>query len=560
MTPRLTGRREWGGVLLVWLAAMLIAFRDPVLSGFDLGFGDRADGIIEISLLEHWRNVFTGHSAWNMPIYFHPHPGTLGYNDGYFLYGLVYSLWRIWFDPFVSDTLNAATFKTIGFFASWWLVRRTLGWQAPVALLVAALFTICNSMAIHAVHAQLQSVGLVPVAMILAIGAARAEAGGAKARARLFGIALVLLMAAWLITAYYMAWFTLWFACVFVLCWLITSGHWRPAMLLILLRRHGATLAVCCLVFAIAVLPFLSVYLPKASESGGHGYWKMLGYLVTPIDLINAGPGNLLWGWINLGMRALLGLLAPDPDLPRRVFGGEHTSGFPLFLFVLTITAAWRVLRRNIPSDPALFALAMAIVASWALTLQLWVASPWGVVFHTVPGAKGLRVVLRYQIFLVLPVLLLAAAVYRDQLIELLAQQRAIGVAVITLLLVEQLNTESAAQLSRSAYWTPLTAIPAPPAGCQSFYAVQTRVGEPLYRSAAMHAKHPHNDDSMLLAQLWRVPTLGGYSTFQPRDWVYDRPLKHDYDARVRGYIAAHRLTGVCRLDVRDAQPWRLVR
>jgi len=556
----LTDRREWLWLLLVWLAAMLIALRDPVWSGFNLGFGDRADGIIEISLLEHWRNVLSGHSLWNMPIYFHPHPGTLGYNDGYFLYGLIYSFWRMWFDPFVSDTLNAATFKTIGFVASWWLARRTLGWQAPVALLVAALFTICNSMAVHAVHAQLQSVGLVPVAMILAIGAGRAEAAGHRRRARLTGAALAVLMAAWLVTAYYMAWFTLWFACVFVLCWLVATGNWRPGKALALLKAHAATSAICFAIFAVAVIPFLTVYLPKAGESGGHGYWKMLGYLVTPIDLVNTGPDNLLWGWINGGMGALLGLFAPDPDLPRRVFGGEHESGLPVLLFVLAVTALWRVLRRRVPADPVLFAFAMAIAASWLLTLQLWIASPWGAVFHLVPGAKGLRVVLRYQIFLVLPVLLIVAAVYRHRLMALLAERRAIGMALVALLLAEQLNTGSAAQLSRSAYWTPLTTIPAPPAECRSFYAVQTRVGEPLYRSAAMHAKHPHNDDSMLLAQIWRVPTLGGYSTFQPRDWVFTDPLKPDYDLRVGRYIAAHRLTGVCRLDMRDPRPWLRVR
>jgi hypothetical protein len=552
-------RREWLWVLLIWLAAMLIAFREPVWSGFDLGFGDRADGIIEISLLEHWRNVLAGYSTWNAPIYFHPHSGTLGYNDGYFLYGLVYSFWRLWFDPFLSDTLNAATFKTIGFFASWWLTRRTLGWQAPVALLVAAIFTISNAMAIHAVHAQLQSVGLIPVAMILATGAARAQVAGLTMRARMAGIVLALLMAAWLVTAYYMAWFTLWFGCVFVLCWLIASGNWRPGDALRLLRAHGATLAICFAAFAVAVIPFLSVYLPKAGESGGHGYWKMLGYLVTPVDLVNTGPGNLLWGWINSGMRALLGQFAPDPDLPRRVFGGEHESGFPVLLFILTVTALWQVLRRRVQADPVLLAFAMAIAASWLLTIQLWVVSPWGAVFHLVPGAKGLRVVLRYQIFLILPVLLIVAAVYRHRLMALLADRRATGMALVALLLVEQLNSGSSAQLSRSAYWTPLTAIPAPPAGCRSFYAVQTRIGEPIYRSAAMHGKHPHNDDSMLLAQLWRVPTLGGYSTFQPRDWVFADPLKPDYDARVRRYIESHRLKGVCRLDVRDAQPWQRI-
>jgi len=552
-------RRELPVVALVWLAAMVIVFRDVLLSGFDLGFGDRADAIIEISLLEHWRNVFTGHSAWNQPIYFHPHPGTLGYNDGYFLYGIVYSLWRLGFDPFVSDTLNAATFKTISFVASWWLVRRTLGWQAPVALLVATLFTIANSMALQTVHAQLQSVGLVPVAMILAIELVRAEDMGEVWRARAFAAALALLMAAWFLTAYYTAWFTTWFACIFVLCWLIVTSNWRPRPALALVRAHIGTILTGLTVFLIAILPFLSVYLAKAGETGGHGYWKMLGYLVTPIDLVNTGPGNLIWGWINRGMQAFLGLFASDPDLPRRVFGGEHESGFPVALFTLFVIAAWRILRHRATDDRTLIAFAMAIVISWALTLQLWVASPWGAIFHLVPGANGLRVVLRYQIFLILPVLLLVAAMFRHRLMALLKTRRALAVAVLTLLLVEQLNTYRAAQLSRESHWLPLAAIPAPPAECRSFYAVRTHRAEPQYRSAAMHAKHPHNDDSMLLAQLWRVPTLGGYSTFQPPDWVFADPLADDYDARVARYIAAHRLTGVCRLDIAESQPWRRI-
>ncbi|MBX3593731.1 MAG: hypothetical protein KF783_04565 [Sphingomonas sp.] len=538
---------------------MCVAFRDPILSGFDLGFGDRADGVIEISLLEHWRNVLAGHALWNRPIYFHPHADTLGYNDGYLLFGLVYSFWRNWADPFLADTLNAATFKTIGFFASWWLARRTLGWQAGVALLVATLFTISNAMAIHAVHAQLQSVALVPVAAILAIGTVRAEVAGARARARGFAAALAVLMGAWLLTAYYMAWFTLWFACLFVLSWSIVTGAWRPARAIGLIRAHGGTIATGIGTFAIAVVPFLSVYLSKAQETGGHGYWKMLGYLVTPLDLVNSGPGNLLWGWVNSGARALLGSFAADPDLPRRVFGGEHESGFPVFLFVLAVAALWRVLRRRPPADPVLFAFALAVFAGWALTLQLWVASPWGVVFHLVPGAKGLRTVSRYQIFLVLPVLLLVAAVFRHRLAVLFERRRAPALALVALLLVEQINTVPAAQLSRAANWVPLTHIPPPPAGCRSFYAVRTHRAEPLYRSPEMQAKHPHNDDSMLLAQLWRVPTLGGYSTFQPADWVFDRPLAPDYDARAARYIAAHRLSGVCRLDMADPVPWRRI-
>ncbi|GAA3252763.1 hypothetical protein GCM10020258_09510 [Sphingomonas yabuuchiae] len=115
-------------IALAYLLAMLIFFRVPIASGFDLGFGERGDALIEMTILEHWRNVWSGVSSWNSGFYFHPYGGTLGYNDGYFLYGIVYSLWRLVADPFHADTLNILTFKTIGFFAAYALVGRTLRW------------------------------------------------------------------------------------------------------------------------------------------------------------------------------------------------------------------------------------------------------------------------------------------------------------------------------------------------------------------------------------------------------------------------------------------------
>lgn len=563
-----SSRREWLWALLVWLAAMLIVFREPVWSSFDLGFGDRADAIIEISLLEHWRNVLSGYSAWNTPIYFHPHAGTLGYNDGYFLYGLIYAFWRLWFDPFLSDTLNAATFKTIGFLASWWLVRRTLGWQAPVALLVATLFTIANGMMLQSVHAQLQTVALFPVAMILAIEATRAEIVRRHWRARVIATALCLLIGAWLMTAFYTAWFAIWFGCMFLLCWLIQTGRWRPATLVSLLHPHLPTLAWALAAFVLSAIPFLLVYLPKVGETGGHGY--MISYLTSPIDPVNLGPGNLIWGWVFTQLDAVVPLVyGPDPRVANRLFRGEHQTGFAFALFALFVVAAWRTLRGRPPAQDGALArtFAWTVVITWVLTIKLWVISAWIAVHYLIPGASGIRVVVRYQLILILPVLLVTAGLFRHQLMDLLTTRRIAAAALIAFLLAEQINLQPVAELSRARQRADLLTIAPPPPGCTQFYVVKTRIAEapatnpssPIYRRPENEGKYFHNVDSMLLAQLWRVPTLGGYSTFQPRDWAFADPLKSDYDGRVRRYIEAHRLTGVCRLDVRDAQPWRRV-
>jgi len=85
---------------------------------------------------------------------------------------------------------------------------------------------------------------------------------------------------------------------------------------------------------------------------------------------------------------------------------------------------------------------------------------------------------------------------------------------------------------------------------------VASRVTEPVYINAELDALYPHNVDAMLLAELWRMPTINGFSTFNPPDWNFASPRAPDYDARVLAYARRHGLRGLCRLDVRQARPW----
>ena len=542
-------------VALTFAAAMAFCLRDVLFSGFELGFGDRADALIEISILEHWRNVLHGVGDWRTPLYFHPYGDTLGYNDGYFLYGAVYSLLRLGFDPFVSDTLNALVFKSIGFFSAFALLRSALGWRLGPALLASVLFSIANSLALQSVHAQLQSIGLLPLLALFVCRAWQAETNERKGRARLWAVAAAALTAVWLITSYYLAWFALFFGGVFCLFWLRATGRWRAASLLRLAREHGTTWAVAGGAFIVLCAPFLWVYLPKVWETGAHHFREAENYLTMPLDPVNVGPDNLLWGWIN----RLLGTF-----IPHKYVVDEHASGYPLIEFVLFATAARQALKKpaaglNV-SAPLLRALALTIVATWLVTIQLGPVSPWRLVFWFVPGATGLRTVVRYQLFLLLPVLILTFTAHRESWERLRLARPAAAFGLVALLLVENVNLQSMAQLSRSAQQAALAAIPAPPAACRSFVVVKARAAEALYKKPTLDALYPHNVDAMLLAQLWRLPTINGFSTFNPPDWALSAPTAPDYDARVQAYAARHALHGLCRLDMRQASPWSMAR
>ena len=53
--------------------------------------GDFANSLIQAARLEHWFGVFRGTYHWRDPTFFYPEKNVLGYNDAYFLYGVLYS-------------------------------------------------------------------------------------------------------------------------------------------------------------------------------------------------------------------------------------------------------------------------------------------------------------------------------------------------------------------------------------------------------------------------------------------------------------------------------------
>lgn len=510
--------------------------------------------MIEISILEHWRSTLAGVATWNRPLYFYPYPDTLGYNDGYLLSGLIYSGWRLAFDPFISDTMTAFTFKSVGFLAMLWLVRGVLCWEWWAAVLIAVLATISNNMFLQSGHAQIQSLALLPLVAGCAILGVRAEIDHERG-ARVLAALTAMLMGLWLVSAFYFAWFTIYFSIILAGCWLWLTGNWRPSAFAALARAHWRTAGVFASTFVVAAIPFLLVYAPKRAETGGHGF--MVSYLVQPTDLLNVGEHNVIWGWLIRGLTVAVHAVAPSGGgLERALLGGEHESGYPLLLFGLVCAAGYRLIRqREDASFACAFALAIAI--SWALTLRFWQVSPWILVHYLVPAASGLRVVLRYQLFLVLPVLLLVGLVYRERLARLWRRWPWMAGGLVAFLIVEQISFAQPAQLSRKAQLAALDVIPAPPAGCTAFYIVVARPGEPIYVNARLNALYPHNVDAMFLAERWRVPTINGFSTFNPPDWNFAAPYTANYDSRVITYARKHGLAGLCRLDMRASLPWK---
>jgi hypothetical protein len=408
MLARYPARRSlrWAIRLVVFALTMACVLRVQLGNSYTMLLSDSLDGLIQTSLMQHWYNVFRGLEPWNAPAYFYPNKDTLGYNDGFFLHGVIYSVFR-WSgcDPFLSAELAGQAIRAVGFFAFEVFAATVLGFGFGWALLGAVVFTLSNNLYVQAAHGQLMTVSFAPLLGWLlwrGLQALKAPSLGWFDRgATLCGCAAALLYGAWLLTGFYMAWFATFFVVLVVLATAVQDAAGRGAGWRAWRMLWVRPVLPVGVVTLLAILPFLVVYLPKAQETGSHSFAEVMVYSPAPTDILHIGSGNLLFGAVD---KAVTQALRPASD-----DYGEHTIGFPPLLALLATAGAVLAWARPRGPHPVLLrSLALATAVSFIALVHLGAHTLWYWVHAYFPGAKGVRVVARYAIFLAFPVTLLA--------------------------------------------------------------------------------------------------------------------------------------------------------
>jgi hypothetical protein len=523
----------FAGVAVLSLA---VFFRVALVSRFGQLWGNNLDGGIEAAILEHWYNVLRGVDAWNRTTYFYPYSDTLGYNDGYFLYGMMHAAFR-WAgaDVFMASALVDMSVKAVGFAAMFVLLRRAMACRAVFALFGAALFTIAHGSFVHSIHQQLLSVAFAPLLAWLAWEAWRALTLERPRAFVLWGGGAGVLWGAWLLTAFYMAWFALLFGFVLAVVALPIAGWAQVRAALMLCWRRRWQCAAVVAVTGLAIVPFLIVYLPKLAETGGQSWEKTLYFTPYWNDVVNLGPNDMLWGrFYKLLCRSCT----------RDSF--ELTTGItPILLWLFAAASMWLCFRRaakDVRGRPVLLATALAVLVI-ALLLFRWKAfAPWWIVWKFMPGASGVRVISRLLLFLIAPLIVVVVPYLQN----LSTRVPAHLVMLLGLLVLLEQAEPGSPMYTREAELAHL-AVPPPPAECKAFYVSATEGSE---INAEVFHIYPHNVEAMVVSEQVGLPTINGWSTFAPPDWNFSDPLRPDYEARVQAYAAAHAITGLCRLDL----------
>ena len=516
----------------VGLTCLLVLYRVQIGSGFARLFGDLLDTRIAVALEQHWLNVLVGKEAWQQPVYFTPSSDVLGYNDGYLLYGLLYSVLRVaGLDPFLANEAVGALFRALGFAGFMVFARQVCRLPFRWALLGAAVFTLSNAVNVQSTHMQLSSVALAPWLALFVWLTWRARSRRGRAG---WAFLSALLAVSWLMTAFYTVWFAGLFALVLAI---VAAGCFRPR----LRRLDWLPLLPAALVLAVGLAAFASTYLPKARETGMHSFSEVLPFLPAVFDLVHVGPGNWLFGWLD----AWLTRVRPDPP---ETF--ELAVGFAPVLLVLALAGAimpWFQAR-----SVAVWwwrAAGLAVAVCLLLCLRVGDFSLWRAVFAGVPGAGAVRVVSRLLVSLDFPVVLLAM-----HGLSRAAQRWPVPftTALAAILVLEEVNGGAALRLDRPGELAMLRAVPPPPAACARFLATAPRVLPDMF-GEVRDSPITINVDAMLLAEMLRLPTFNGHASFLPPHFGFSFHDKAQYAASARDAVLGSGLeAGTCGLNLQS--------
>jgi len=527
---------------------IFLQFRAQILNHFSILYGDRYDAVIQVTILEHWFNVLNGFSHWSEVNYFFPYTNTLGHTDGYFIAGIIYSAFRYFgFDPFLSSELVNITVKAIGFCAFFIACRKLFDLPFWWSLLAASLFVLSNNNTIHGERLQLATVVFAPILAILIWYAYQALFAKNSKQFVLYGSAAGVFLDAWSITCFYMTWFFIFFTTFFLATLMLTMGSTNLNVLKEKIKSQKFSVLLVLVTTFLSLLPLLSVYLTKSKETGMRSYASAMYNTVPVKGILQVGKENLMFGKIYNG---LLGFISPGYTLN----GEYYNTGIAPIIFFLFLVGCFFIFKYNPPENRRHFWLSfcLATVATWILTLNFAGLSAWYFVFHLFPGAKALRIVAAYQIFLTLPIIVIAI-----NYLSLISHKipPTILFLLVSLLCLEELNTGHISliredELKRVSLKKP------PPQQCTSFFVT----GWPNQNTVTpmpelINNYYAHNVSAMLIAELIHLPTINGFASFNPPDWNFGYPNNADYIQRIRQYAEKHQVRGLCKLTL-DTLTW----
>jgi len=543
----------WFAPILAWILGATIFFRQQTSSGFDLISGNFGDARLIIYINEHWFRVFSGLADFRSPSQFYPLEGTLGYSDAFFLYQVFYSPLRFFgVDQFLAFQLTLVGLTAIGFASFFTLLRRVFNVPLYLAVVGALIFAFSNMNFLKIGHPQHLTIEFIPLLVLFGFEAVKSIAEAPR-RACLFsglmgaGLALVFF------TSYYIGWFFVLASLILVPVLLVLNRSDAIAMA----KAHGLRVGVCLLVFAASFLifltPFLVTYLPVFLEGRKRSFADNLQFAGWISDVINVGAGNVLWGSVVENI--------PGYPVERLPNSEAQLATTPLLMIAMVVGTVF-VVRHGMKHPVGqgfqvrlILALTITSLVLQVVPLQAGGYSLWWAVYKFVPGASAIRVPYRLQIMngliVTLTVVLILNYWYRVQRMQDVPKRAGVALTgFVAVLAVEQINVEPTAFISRAQELAFLDKVPAVDAQCRVFYVADSNpTDRPFFA---------YQIDAMLISHRVGIPTINGYSGWEPDNWALRDPNLGNYVGSADRWLKQNGLVeGACALDV-GTMTWKV--
>ena len=372
--------RPWAIAIVLGVLGTFQYHRAQFTSRFDTFFGDRGDVRGVVYFCEHWYQWLLGKTPLMSPGIFYPTKGTLAYSDFLVGYAIPYSAVRaLGFGMFSSMEVVVILLTFLNYIACFVLLKYALRFSLLPSCAGAMFFAFNSPKFFQTGHLQLQYVVFLPLMFACVIAFARdaAKVSQRKAAALLTAASVLFLLQA--VTAFYYAWFLVFWGFLFFLVSLVLTRSHR--FLFTLIKNYWRSMVVAAAVLVLGFGAFLISYLPGIRQ----GTWYRYDYVIQMIppwwSLLSMGDGNYLWGRLSAAV-------IPEP--------------WP---------ATWGELKVGIGLVPSLAWIAITVWMMWRLkTLpkkagshdDVFTAAPAFLIALHVESFHGRRIVMNHHGFVVL--------------------------------------------------------------------------------------------------------------------------------------------------------------
>ena len=558
-------------VLVVSLSYLAHVFQFSSGELWKSGLGDWIDPYFINFLPEHWY-----HSFWSLtdpsspPMYF-PVRHTLGYSHGLILYVPFYLAVRPALHPFVAYNVALLLVIESGIVCLYLVFRKFAGLSVIEALALSAFFFTSQNVINGGtgVWSQRASVFLIPSVLLLALVSARMPEGRLRlALACLSGLLSALLFPQDFPTAA--------FALLLVV---LTMGGplLRKRLPDLWMRKQDTTakaaLAIAALAIAwggyVSIIGGIDVRIAgvRIASDEWHRPVMIAAVLVAFVlfrgrirvgswgkaFVAGATVGLLVFLWIYLPAyrehhafpedELINSLTQWDPDRWRDAYETFRPFEFVFMVGILLLIPWFKIDRST-----RLYALWFLFVSFIVLLVPLRFGgfSIWRTLLEWLPGFSAIRDP-RRLIYVYELVVVLVTSLLMRRLSEKRASRAVVTVIVLVLLATEWNRAAFAFQRPTAVYdrWVemPIDIDPS----CRSFFI---KGASQEYMSRSPHMWALYGVDSMFIALKVSIPTLNGYSAWQPTGWELANPQESNHSERVDRWIERHSLMNVCVFDI----------